>query len=522
MSEGPRTRRDRVGFAARHRFLLLLLWAEVPALVAFGLSIGVPGLEVALAALALSAFGLAAKTRASQRLSAMIVGLGMVIGGFILVDFAGGTLVAHGYFFLAVGAASLYRDRLVLLVGVVAVVVFHLITSADGAGDPTVSAGLHSAAVIALALLLMAGWRLGGSTEEGRGDESARFRMSFEQAPIGMAVAKPSGELVEVNRAMANVLDYDPGSLIGSNVATLVHPDDQGELGEAWEEMGNSENHSASEWMRCISRGGRPIWSRVSLALVPRAPSAPAMVILQIEAASPAHEEQRRLEMLLQGKDDFVAAVGDEIREPLALLIDLTDAAIHSRANRESAMPRIDAHAREIASIVDNLVVSARAGSRPVSVVAHRLDAEALCRSVLAAIPEGGRVELDFRATDLWADPDLTRQIVDSLLNNAIRYGGPNVELRTVSSGPDTVIQVTDNGPEIPVSERERVFSGDLRNGSPVTRPAAVGLGLTVSRHLARQMDGDIEYRRTGDGENVFELRLPAEQFSETPHRIHA
>jgi signal transduction histidine kinase len=111
----------------------------------------------------------------------------------------------------------------------------------------------------------------------------------------------------------------------------------------------------------------------------------------------------------------------------------------------------------------------------------------------------------------------LTRRIVATLVANAIKFGGPEVSLLTLTSGPDTVIQVTDNGPEMPIKERERVFSGDLRHGEPVTRPASVGLSLTIARHLARQMDGDIEYRRSSDGRNVFELRLPSEAFSETP-----
>jgi two-component system sensor histidine kinase KdpD len=114
----------------------------------------------------------------------------------------------------------------------------------------------------------------------------------------------------------------------------------------------------------------------------------------------------------------------------------------------------------------------------------------------------------------MWADPGLTKRIVSSLLGNALHYGGTTVRLETTSSGPDTLIRVINDGPEIPSSERERIFSGDLRAGQPVTRPAAVGLGLTVARHLARQMDGDITYRRTGDGHNVFELRLPSEHYA--------
>jgi K+-sensing histidine kinase KdpD len=103
------------------------------------------------------------------------------------------------------------------------------------------------------------------------------------------------------------------------------------------------------------------------------------------------------------------------------------------------------------------------------------------------------------------------------------------VSLETAGSGPDTVISVIDDGPAIPIPEREKIFNGDLRAGVPVTRPAAVGLSLTVARHLARQMDGDISYRRTGHGRNVFELRLPSESlrvgqsaWEEEPVRIPA
>jgi signal transduction histidine kinase len=93
---------------------------------------------------------------------------------------------------------------------------------------------------------------------------------------------------------------------------------------------------------------------------------------------------------------------------------------------------------------------------------------------------------------------------------NAVRYGG-RVNLEVVASGPDTVISVIDDGAAVPIPEREHMFDADLRSGSQPTRPAAVGLSLTVARRLARQMDGDITYRRTGDGHNVFDLRLPAE-----------
>jgi PAS domain S-box-containing protein len=339
--------------------------------------------------------------------------------------------------------------------------------------------------------------------------------MSFEEAPIGMAVLKPSGELMQANRSMAAMLGYERESLLGLNISALVHVDDQAELGEAWEMMGNSSEHVAAEWMRCLTAQGGAIWGRVSLSLVPRTPGQSAMVVFQLEDATNAYQERRELESLLKGKDEFVAAVGDEIRQPLDLLIDLTELADHPHADTRDTLPRIEAHARQIASIVDDLVVSARAGAAPIPVVARRLDAVALSREVVTRIPAADRVRLELNAGELWADPGLTRQILHNLIANALTYGGPDVTLRTAASGPDTVIQIIDNGPEVP--EPERVFSGDLRSGRPVTKPAAVGLGLTVGRHLARLMEGDVEYRRTTGGENVFELRLPSEALSEIP-----
>jgi signal transduction histidine kinase len=134
-----------------------------------------------------------------------------------------------------------------------------------------------------------------------------------------------------------------------------------------------------------------------------------------------------------------------------------------------------------------------------------------LCRQALADVPGAAEVIVEGGDEHLWADPGVTVRILDNLVANAVRYGGRMVSLEVTGSGPDTVISVIDDGPAIPLPELERMFDSDLQGGSTPTRPAEVGLSLTVSRRLARQMDGELTYRRTGDARNVFELRLPAE-----------
>jgi PAS domain S-box-containing protein len=509
MFQGLVATRAGSGLAAIHRSLMISVWVCVPVLAVVGLVLDIPFYAVGLTSFVLVALALGGMT--SGTFARVAVSLGLVAAAGVVVAYAEGTALSYFAFFPAVAAISLYRQWQSMAAAVIGIAIYAIVTAPDG--GPLV----HIAAVVFLAIVLIAGWRLTPTDPTTTEKPIDRFRIGFEEAPIGMAVLKPSGEFLEVNKALAEILGRTAESLIATNISRLVHADDRGLLGEGWEEMGNRSGHTATKWMRWLTAAGHPIWARVSLSLVPRTADQAALVVLQLEDASRTYEEKRRLESLLQGKDRFVAEVGEEIRRPLGLLIDITDQAGHRHVDMGETLPKIEAHAREIASIVDDLVLSAKADTTPVPVMAHQLDAEVLCRDVVSRTRGGETIKLDLRAKKLWADPTLTRRIVATLVANAVKFGGREVSLGTLASGPDTVIQVIDNGPEMPIKERDRVFSGDLRYGQPVTRPASVGLSLTIARHLARQMDGDIEYRRTADDRNIFELRLPSEAFSEIP-----
>ena len=536
MSEGPRLterpaeasplhhRADPGDFASRHRFLLVLLWVQLPAMAALGLARGEALQEVAAACLLLIVLATVGMVARSRALASGAVALGLVGAAGILVLYMKGSTESLFAFFLAMGAVSLYRHWKPLLFGFAAVVVFHLIASftvfdpavsrSTAVLDPMAWTFIHLGATLLLVLLLMAGWRLSTRSDTRRARSEEGLRVGFETAPSGMAVLTPSGEFLQVNQAMTQILGYENENLIGVHIDSVVHGDDHGELGGAWEEMGNGDTHTADTWLRCVTAQGQAIWTRLSLSLIPGVPDHPAVVLLHVEDTTRAYRDQKRLESLIQGSDRFVAAVGEEIRQPLSSILDLTAIAGKDHVELDRALPTIEALATEAAAVVDDLVISARAETGPVSVVAGPLDAGRLCREVLEGFPDRQKLPMGVGATELWADPDLTKHIVSTLLRNAIRYGGPRVELMTLTSGPDTLIRVMDNGPEIPVSERQRMFSSDLRRGQQVTQPVSVGLSLSVARHLARQMDGDLEYRRTSDGHNVFELRLPSVELS--------
>ncbi|HEY5060975.1 MAG TPA: GAF domain-containing sensor histidine kinase [Gemmatimonadaceae bacterium] len=112
-----------------------------------------------------------------------------------------------------------------------------------------------------------------------------------------------------------------------------------------------------------------------------------------------------------------------------------------------------------------------------------------------------------------WADPDRVRQILLNLLMNAIKYSDVPAGTLTVEStvAPDRVlVQVIDSGPGIPLEQLPAIFEPFVQLAAGLTkRQGGVGLGLAISRDLARAMGGDLTVASTPGVGSTFTLSLP-------------
>ena len=493
------------GFAIRHRAALLISWAQIPVMVALGLYLGHDPMIVGVTSFMAVALSLAGMVLPGETLPAIAVSVGITFSASAIVYYSGDPLAMHLYLAVSIVAVGYYRRRSSLVAGLAVLIGYNFAVGNSVLGSRSaLEAGANGALLTLIAITLALGWRL-DETNETAPHSSDRYWTSFHSAPIGMAVLKPSGEFLEANDALGRLLGHDVEHFPGRNIRAFVHGDDMPILGEAWEAIG-TRSQVFSAWMRFLTATGDTIWGRVSLALVPRTEDQNAMVIVQVEDATTSRQETDRLERLLHGRDEFVATVGHEMRGSLGTLIDLTSG--------DPILREMHTRAIEVASVVDDLVASALADTAPPEVVPADVDLAGIALGVVDGLAGDKTVPVDARASRAWADPNLTRQIVTSMLGNAIRFGGANVRVQIFNSGPDTVLQVIDDGPGIPESQLDRIFNADLRRGQPVTRPATVGLSLSVGRYLARRMDGDVTYRRSGDSFNLLELRLPSEELT--------
>lgn len=231
-------------------------------------------------------------------------------------------------------------------------------------------------------------------------------------------------------------------------------------------------------------------------------------VLLVAQDITDKRDSRLALERAIRMKDEFVAGVSHELRTPLAGVVGLTASVLESESlspEDRDLLNMVADQANEMARIIEDLLVASRAHEQELVIELGPVDACAEVRSV--ATGRDVTVKADGSVMVI-ADPGRLRQVVRNLATNAARYGEPPVEINVSASGEVARIEVSDHGPPIPESERDRIFEPFQSAVGPSDRPAgSVGLGLAVSRMLARRMGGDLTYHH--DGRSVFRLELP-------------
>ncbi len=234
-----------------------------------------------------------------------------------------------------------------------------------------------------------------------------------------------------------------------------------------------------------------------------------------LAAAIDRSRSRERLEELVRSKDEFIASVSHELRTPLTVVTgmahEMRDRWREFQDDEMAEFTRLLAEqSMDLADLIEDLLVAARADIGKVSVHPTDLDVAAEIEAVVASLGRGAtkRIVVEPFTGRLRADPVRMRQILRNLITNAIRYGGPTIEIACEDRGEAVAILVRDDGPGIPDDRRDVIFAPYERAHDHTGQPGSVGLGLTVSRTLAELMGGALRYRY--DGGSVFELSLPA------------
>jgi len=242
-------------------------------------------------------------------------------------------------------------------------------------------------------------------------------------------------------------------------------------------------------------------------------------------------EERRAAERKSHAKDEFLAMLGHELRNPLSAitsassLIGLPGAAPDTVLRARSIIQRQSQH---LSRIVDDLLDLSRAMSGKILLARQATDLSTLVASCLETFRATGRTAGYRIAVDLapgWVDGDPTRleQIVSNLLDNALKYtpSGGAIDIALARAGDEVVLSVRDSGVGISPELLPQVFDVFVQGAISIDRSqGGLGIGLSLVRRLVELHGGSVAADSPGAGlGSSFTIRLPYASQAEPAER---
>ncbi|WP_310463799.1 ATP-binding protein [Sphaerotilus sp.] len=229
--------------------------------------------------------------------------------------------------------------------------------------------------------------------------------------------------------------------------------------------------------------------------------------------------EQAQREAQAQSlRSALLAAISHDFRTPLASILGAASALEHQadrlpEARRQALLTQIQDETRALTAMADNTLQLVRLEAGEVELRRDWESLEELIGAVLARVRRRDpqrrvRARLAPDLPLVRVDALLVTQLLENLVDNALKYTEGPVELLARRVEHELLLAVRDRGAGIAPSERERIFQMFQRGADTGSR-RGTGLGLAVCRAIAEAHGGVLRVRARGHGGSSFELRLP-------------
>lgn len=234
--------------------------------------------------------------------------------------------------------------------------------------------------------------------------------------------------------------------------------------------------------------------------------------------------QKGELSALDEAKSRFFTDLSHELRTPLTLIAGPAEQALSQPdSNARAALSTIGANARRLLDLVNQILELARLEAgvyafhpQPGDLVVTVSDTLALFDAQARKAHVGLRLRSPMQIAPATFDQDSLKKIVSNLVGNALRHSPSNTTVTvTLDLRSDGVrLYVSDQGPGIPLAQREQVFARYYSVG----RAAGSGIGLAHARELARAQGGDLDVTDADGGGSCFRCVLPIAIASVNPH----
>ena len=356
----------------------------------------------------------------------------------------------------------------------------------------------------------------------------ATFRLLVESVrDYAIFILDPAGNVATWNAGAQRSKGYEAQEIIGRHFSTF-YPEADVLAGKCEMELEGAARDGRFEdegWR--VRKDGSRFWANVVITALRDASGTLigfGKVTRDLTERRRAEEEttaRKAAEQASRIKDEFLAMLGHELRNPLAPIVSAIQL-LKLRGERGSAREYqiLERQVKQMVRLVDDLLDVSRISRGKIELKTRPIDLrDALAKATEIAIPlfEQKRQELEVSAPPypLVVDGDDARltQVFANLLNNAAKYTpeGGRIVMTVRRNRPNIIVEIQDNGIGIAPALLPRVFELFVQGYQGADRAAGgLGIGLTLVRSLVLLHGGEVEARSEGlHAGSTFTVRLP-------------
>lgn len=368
-----------------------------------------------------------------------------------------------------------------------------------------------------------------------------RWRLTVDNSPVGIALIALDGRLVDANDALCDMFGYTLSEMLSLRTSQVILPEDYDSLRGLTRDLLAGRIPRFQVRKRHVHSNGEVLWMDVFVALARDHSGRPANFIVYFDDVSEHIATAARLDRinhdltaqtarLARSNDDleaFATVASHDLQAPLSTIRGYLELLQAEYGDELPAPGRLWlSRASEAACRMSELLTSLLEFSRAAGSGEPRLR-RILFHRVLERVLDDldGTVkaaEVELRAvdtqTEVVADPSRLHQVLQNLLQNAVKYRHPArpplVTVRVVEEPDAWRIEVADNGIGVPEADRDVVFGMFHQAGSD---DEGFGVGLAVSRRIIERHGGSIWVEPVPEGGSRFCFTLPRTEGLPTP-----
>ncbi len=364
--------------------------------------------------------------------------------------------------------------------------------------------------------------------EEALKQSEEKYRILFNDVPIGISITDKSGHIVDCNQYLAEIFRYNLEELKAINIKSLyMNPKDRERLLNLLNKKGR-----VVDWECSLKRkDGAAFCAILNVDVIDREGQKLNLTSLQDITERKVAEEKIKsqnvqLKKLDRVKNDFLNTTSHELRTPVAsikgyiqmllkqILGDITE-------EQKKALEVLLRNTNRLDHLIQDILDISRLESGTMKLINEKTDIIKMVKEVAETMQASAglkrikiNIDIQKEIPDLMIDQERIKQVLTNLVDNAIKFSPDDsyINISTKMKKDNVLFEVQDFGRGIPKSKQNKIFERFYQVDSGIDRKfGGIGLGLTISKKIIDTYGGEIWVDSIVDKGSSFKFSLPVQ-----------